>query len=512
MQNHESVKAKSQLKKSTRARTAHIDFVRKSKQSALNKRRRLPSQEDVEDMDDLEFQKLLQQLAASPEHTLPILEKMKEGLAVCSPERLDNVAESGVVPLLIDLLERPSSTTMELTQVLWCLTHITSGLYEHTKLVLPAVPTLLSFLQNPDLAEHAAWTLGNIAADCEEFRLHLIRHGAIAPLVEHLRHPQPAMLKVSLWALSNMARGVQTPAKAFFDHDIGPIALTLLQANDTPDVVQELLWLLAFLTAKEDKYLHWLLEHGLWVGLLHHLEDKDPHVLTPLLRVCGNICCVGPNAASWQLPYIQSMVAEPRFLYMIKRLLSADGDPHAVAESAWVVSNLAARDVAVVDLLLQYEFLPRLAQVFRDGSYEIRKEAAFALTNIAVTASYVTKVVEFEVLDGFVSLLTVADTTVVANALQFIEQVLRQVPRGVYLVECHGGIDALESVQDGQSDQLSTKAEQLMNEFYGETYDSPMSPPNSADHKTPPAFQAGPPVGGMGRGAHMTRPAWATQQ
>ena len=147
MQNHESIKAKSQLKKSTRARTAHNDFVRKSKQSALNKRRRLPSQEDVQDMDDLEFQNLLQELAASPEHTLPILQKMKEGLAVCSPGRLDNVAESGVVPLLIDLLERPSSTTMELTQILWCLTHITSGLYEHTKLVLPAVPTLLSFLQ-----------------------------------------------------------------------------------------------------------------------------------------------------------------------------------------------------------------------------------------------------------------------------------------------------------------------------------------------------------------------------
>ncbi|RHY26284.1 hypothetical protein DYB32_007765 [Aphanomyces invadans] len=331
MSGHESVKAKSQLKKSTRARSAHADFVRKSKQVTLNKRRRLPSQEMDNDMDDVEFQQLVQALLASPEHTLPILEQMKAGLTDCSAQRLDNVAESGVIPVLIDLLERPSSTTMELTQVLWILTFITSGLYEHTKAVLPAVPTLLAFLQvcivipthcvlhgcvkNADLAEHAAWTLGNIAADCEEFRLYLIRHGAIGPLVEHLKHPQPAMLK-----------GVQTSAKAFFDHDIGPISLQLLLANETPDVVQELLWLLSFLTAKEDKYLHWLLDHNLWAGLLHHLDEKDPAVLTPLLRVTGNICCVNPEAASWQLPYIQSIACELRFLYMLKRLLWLEND------------------------------------------------------------------------------------------------------------------------------------------------------------------------------------------
>ncbi|KAF0694061.1 Aste57867_15031 [Aphanomyces stellatus] len=534
MQSHESVKAKTQLKKSTRARAAHGEFVRKSKQSALNKRRRLPD-EGVEDMDDLEFQKLLQALAASPEHTLPILEQMKTGLSACSAERLDRVAESGVIPILLELLERPSSTTMELTQILWCLTFITSGLYEHTRAVLPAVPTLLSFVETPELAEHAAWTLGNIAADCEEFRLHLIRHGAIPPLVEHLHHPQNAdMLKVSLWALSNMARGTQTSAKAFFDQDIGAVALALLQANETPDVVQELLWLLSFLTAKEDKYLHWLLEHDLLGGLLHHVDDKDSHVLTPLLRVCGNICSVGPDAAEWQLPYIHALASEPRFLFMLKRLLQLDHDPQVVAEAAWVTSNLAARDVSVVNTLVQHDFVQRLGLCFRDGGYETRKEASFALYNIAVTAAYAPLVVEQDVLDGFVALLTVADPNVVANALSFVEHVLRHVPQGVFLVESAGGIDALESVQDGASDYLATKAEQLVNEFYGETYDAPLSPtstsaPSSSTsgilliikHSHPHyhlaiSFQ-GPPSsssggGGMGRGAHMTRPAWATQQ
>ena len=73
-------------------------------------------------------------------------------------------------------------------EIMWCLINITSGQYEHTKLVLPAVPRLLEFLQdsNYSLAERAAWVLGNIAADCKEYRQQIIANGAVMPLVKLL--------------------------------------------------------------------------------------------------------------------------------------------------------------------------------------------------------------------------------------------------------------------------------------------------------------------------------------
>ncbi|KDO28727.1 hypothetical protein SPRG_05688 [Saprolegnia parasitica CBS 223.65] len=430
----ESIKAKGTLKKGTRGRAAHADSVRKSKQSALNKRRRLPSH-DMDDVNDLEFQSLLLELASEDEgRVLSALQGLKTALSVFNAERMDKVAESGVIPILLQLLERSASTTVELIQVLWCLTHITSGLYEHTKCVLPAVPTLLNFLANAELAEHAAWTLGNIAADCEEFRLHLIRHGAIAPLVQHLRHGphDHEMVKVCLWALSNMARGTQTPAKAFFDHDIGPILLELLQSRDNMQVTQELLWVLSFVTAKEDKALQWLLEHGLASGVVAYFETTDELVLTPLLRVCGNIVCVAADhhADSWQLPHTHALLAEPRFLYFLRRVLQTSTDSHVVAEAAYVLATIAGQSEANVRLLLQYELLSPLVHAFLSGTYDVRKEASFALAAIGrASLADLDRVLAFNhVLEAYVGLLSVADVSVVGNALTFLQHVLTQSP------------------------------------------------------------------------------------
>ncbi|OQS07474.1 importin subunit alpha [Thraustotheca clavata] len=502
----EPIKAKNTLKKSTRGRTAHADSVRKSKQSALNKRRRLPSQE-MEDVDDLEFQSLLLVLASDQENNiLEALQGLKAALSVFNAERMDKVAESGVIPILVKLLERPASSTVELITVLWCLTFITSGLYEHTKLVLPAVPTLLNFLQNPELAEHAAWTLGNIAADCEEFRLYLIRHGAIPPLIQLLKPHDTEMLKVCLWSLCNMARGVHTPAKSFFDHGIGPILLELLQANETPEVVQELLWVLSFLTAKEDKALQWLLDNNLIAGLLQYFEATDEPVLIPLLRVCGNIASIAPDhhTDSWQVAHIQTLASQPRFLYMLKRVLTTSSDSHVVAEAAWVVSNFAARDASIVEILVQYELLSPVAHGFLEGGYEVRKETSFALANIArTTKSLLDQVLAFDgLLEGFIHLLLVADVDVVTNALYFLQHVLVNVPQSVYMIESFGGIDALESIQDQDSGANSRLANQLIDQFYGDDYDPIVSPKAN----TVPAFDER--LAGAGRGAHMTKPAW----
>jgi len=208
-----SVKNKhvSALRKSTRLRSsaARSEQVRKNKTNVLNKRRRIEgvgrknSQGEMVSparMTAQEFEGLLETLKKDTYNAsdkFAALQKLKAGLTVFTPERMDQVAESGVIPVLVEMLEHTSPLTSATrsgekvcVEILWCLTNITSGLYEHTKLVLPAVPKLLQFLQggNPQLAEHAAWTIGNIAADCEEFRQYLIANGAIVPLVKQLEN------------------------------------------------------------------------------------------------------------------------------------------------------------------------------------------------------------------------------------------------------------------------------------------------------------------------------------
>lgn len=427
-------------------------------------------------------------------------------------------------------------------EILWCLTNIASGQYEHTKLVLPAVPRLLQFLDgaNHTLAEHAAWVIGNIAADCDEFRQQLIASGAVAALVKQLGSAEPELAKNSAWALSNIARGHETSAKAFIDAGIVAALATGLATSPrgpktfSDEIVIEVAWLLSFLTAREEQYLQLLLESGLVSWLLPFFSSANELLVTPILRVFGNVCCgaADHHTDEWQLPYVQALLQPTSpFLPKLVAFLAPDvaaSHAHLASESAWVLSNLAALDAQVVDVLVLAGVLPLLGAQFRDGSFEVRREVAFALTNIALTsAGHLDQVLALDVLKGFLQYLSAADVAVVGNSLRFIENVLRVAPRGVHVVEVNDGIDALETVQFQSSEEhLSKWAAALVNEFYGENYgvNSPPSAPatggfvpNLSVLQPPPAqFAFGSAQqsigmsspGGRGRGAHMTTPAW----
>lgn len=425
-------------------------------------------------------------------------------------------------------------------EVLWCLTNIASGQYEHTKLVLPAVPRLLQFLEGSNylLAEHAAWVLGNIAADCEEFRQQLIANGAVAPLVKQLRNNAgaPELAKNCAWALSNLARGVETPAKPFIDAGIIPVLTVGLHHGGAQvfneETVVEVAWLLSFLTAREEESLKLMLESHFVDLLLPYFATSNELLLTPLLRVFGNICCgsLDHHTDEWQMPYVQRLLsADSVFLPKLRDFLepsAAAQQAHLASESAWVLSNLAALDAQVVDQLVHAQFLPLLAQHFLEGTFEVKREVAFALTNIALTnAELLNQVLALNVLKGFLRMLTAADVAVVGNSLRFVENVLRVAPRGDMLIESNDGIDALENVQfQSGEEHLSRWAAALVNEFFGENY-GVNSPPSAGG----PSFSSFPSLGGdasmeggqpfnlaapsagaggRGRGAHMTTPAW----
>ncbi|CAI5723248.1 unnamed protein product [Hyaloperonospora brassicae] len=465
-------------------------------------------------------------------------------------EEIEQLIALGIVPILVALLDSaaPLHSASRLAEevyreVLWCLTNIASGSYEHTKLVVPAVPRLVELLESSSqlLAGHAAWTLGNIAADCNEFRQHLIANGVVVPLVQRLgtfgeTEAAAEVAKTSAWALSNLARGFETRAKPFVDAGIIPVVVQGLArpragALFSDDIVVEVAWLLSFLTAREEECLRLMLDAGLVDVLLPYFSTTDHVLLTPILRVFGNVCCgsADHHTDAWQLPYVRRLVSAESVAFVPKlcEFLQQTGTQQTAlaVEAAWVISNLAATEVAIVDRLMQAQVLPLLGQQFKEGGYDVRREVAFALTNIALTsAAHLDDVLALDVVKGFLHLLTVADIAVVGNSLRFIENVLRVAPRGALLVETNEGIDALETVQFECGDErLSQWAAALVNEFYGENYGI-HSPPSAGAEFTEFGGSSGEPMmqlsfdtsqqspasgtAGRGRGAHMTTPAW----
>ncbi|CAI5721950.1 unnamed protein product [Peronospora destructor] len=210
-------------------------------------------------------------LAATNQMRFETLQEIRVLLAAHEKDykQIEQIIESGIVPILVSRLnsisplDSATQTDGEVyREIMWCLINITSGQYEHTKLVLPAVPRLLEFVQgsNHSLAEHAAWVLGNIAADCKEFRQQLIANGVIMPLIKLLSNPSKKELaKISAWALSNLARGFEISAKPFADAGILPVVINGLSqpsssATFSEEIVVEAAWLLSFLTAREEAF------------------------------------------------------------------------------------------------------------------------------------------------------------------------------------------------------------------------------------------------------------------
>ncbi|TMW68902.1 hypothetical protein Poli38472_001058 [Pythium oligandrum] len=530
--------AESRASKARRQRTTTQIRKDKRRETVQTKRRRLMSNDDiaVTGRSIAELMTILRGSDASHQEQYDVLREVRALLSAHENdyETVEQIIESGIVPVLVELLEQASPLATSTRtggevykEILWCLTNIASGQYEHTKLVLPAVPRLLQFLEgsNATLAEHSAWVLGNIAADCEEFRQQLIKNGAVVPLTKQLTNvAEPELAKTSAWALSNIARGHETSAKAFIDAGIVPIVVTGLQQGTpksfTEGIVVEIAWLLSFLTAREEEYLKLWLENGLIDCLLPYFATTNELLLTPILRVFGNICCgsMDHHTDEWQMPFVHHLLRSdsvflPKLLEFIQPNVGAS-HAHLTAESAWVLSNLATLDVQVVDLLLHAGFLPLLVQHFHTGSYEVRREVAFVVTNVALTSpAHLEQVLSFDVLKGFLQLLSAADVAVVGNSLRLIENVLRVAPNGVSVIESHGGIEALENVQfQSQEAHLSQWAEALVNEFYGENYGINSPPSLAATGGALPefSFQLPPPApdAGRGRGAHMTMPAW----
>ncbi|TYZ67035.1 hypothetical protein PybrP1_008589 [[Pythium] brassicae (nom. inval.)] len=552
LKKHDSA-VESRALKARRERVATQVRKDKRRQAVQTKRRRLMSTDEAPraSRDIAELVRVLADTSSasidSHQERFDVLREVRVLLSAHEHdyEAVEKIIESGIVPIMVNLLNSASPLASATRtggevyrEILWCLTNIASGQYEHTKLVLPAVPRLLQFLDgaNATLAEHAAWALGNIAADCDEFRQQLIASGAVAALTAQLANPaaEPELAKNCAWALSNIARGHETSAKAFVDAGIVAVLASRLPVDSAHafavDTVVEVAWLLSFLTAREEQYLQLLLASGLVPLLLPHFADASELLATPILRVFGNVCCgaADHHTDEWQLPHVHALLqADSPFLPRLHAFLQPDGGAaHLAAESAWVVSNLAALDARVVDVLLDAQLLPLLAQQFHGGSFEVRREVAFALANVALTsAAHLAQVLACDVLAGFLQLLAAADVALVGNALRFLENVLRAAPRGVHLVEVNGGIDALERVQfESSEEHLAAWAAALVNEFYGENYgvNSPPSAPVAVGERAvpplsvlqpPPEFAfgavaAGASPGGRGRGAHMTTPAW----
>jgi len=417
---------------------------------------------------------------------------------------IKEVVEAGIVPKILSLLE--SNDDRFKLEAVRCVSNISSGDEYMTSHVVESSPMLLSFLEAPhnSLKKEALYAIGNIAGDVQECRDTLIAQGAILALKQVLEEDRDETLfSTALWAMSNLAKGAHSSALPFQKAGCFPILIELL-SDSVADIAGESAWTLAYLTAREDECVDRMISMNLIPAALSILKrfDGNNSLCIPSLRILGNIAA-GPD--SW----IDHLLNESEFLAILHNIISSK-DPmlHAmVKEAAWTISSLVGGHSTCRDKVIGAGFLNPVIDLLLSRQFDLQKEAAHAIFNVMGDLNVLSQIAsDPRVISSFAHLLRVPDAETVQLSLAFFRAVCEKVKNGSRLVEKSGGLEAIDELHYGPvSPELSREAAYIVDRFFGEDYDDGEAEINE---NTLMEDQMPPPQLGMGRGKHLTQPAW----
>lgn len=406
---------------------------------------------------------------------LPFLVDLRKMLSLEDPPVEEVVEGEGLAPRLVELLRTPNDEIqIEAAWCLTNIASSWSRHTEKILGATPQLITFLS-APNPALQEQALWALGNIAGDSSDFRAMLHANGALLPIFRLLQQPPSIEIaRTAAWAVSNLARGNDTAGEPFLAVAPIVVECLRGRATpgaprDDPLRV-EAAWVLAFLTAKEEETASALIRAGMVPALVEALVDsggRDP-LCTPALRALGNMVS---GAQDWA----DAVMVHKEFLPCLDAVLKIQDDKSRralVKEAAWVASNVAAGRQEHRDALVAQGSLAALTSLLVSDQLDLQQEAAYGIWNIAshsqeilVQASKNEKVI-----GAFVALVRAQSAPVVRCALSFLQIICQNVPGGPRVVEMAGGLEAIDDVHySGQADpDLQAAAGSIVDKFYGE--------------------------------------------
>jgi len=251
----------------------------------------------------------------------------------------------------------------------------------------------------------------------------------------------------------------------------------------------EAAWVVAYATNGPLAHLNRFISLGLIPQLLSRIESSTNEMLsgdddvcfasqallTPLLHALGNVAAGGGSTAAAEL-----LAPERVNGGALKSIVvCAESRHHGLQRLAsWILASIAGfpgRDG--LEVLKLIGAIPVLKSLLKEQPFQVRKEAAFALANVAAGGGGCAGDAEamnslfgtdIDAVRAMVSLMRSADADAALLGLQFTEMLLRLLPSGVREVEAADGIDALEALQFGSSapEEVKQAAAALVDRYW----------------------------------------------
>jgi len=321
-----------------------------------------------------------------------------------------------------------------------------------------------------DMQECALWGLGNVCADCEEYRQLVVGKGMVGLVYELIagKHTDVTFLKAVAWSLAMLVQ---------FPINLRPVdcqtaiqtVKELLSYRDF-DIKKDALQALCSLTMQpKDHFTHISLQ-----SLLPIVVDSLSFDIVSLnfaaLRIIGNLTFSDNE-------YIGELLA----LSVLSKLQPFLRSPNARIrkEVAWTLANIAAGTQDQAQALFKHPICQDALGGLRDPGYKVALETSYVFRNLAsrLSPESVSRLVDMKIVSYFQEVFERKEPDTQLNCLLVLSTLLsagereaeatglpNQVIRAVEETKC---LEALERLQQKDRQDLGKCAGDLVDRYFG---------------------------------------------
>jgi len=350
---------------------------------------------------------------------------IRKMLSVESNVPYTQVVSSGIVPRLVELLDRFDVPDLQF-ECAWAVTNLSADTNPSSSdlaLSCGVAARLVALLKSPnfDCVDQGCWALGNLAANNATCRYRCLDAGAMPGVLEVLMTPDVpiGITRNAVWTASNLCRGRPHPKL----EQVGmaaPVLARFLSHNDST-VVVDAAWGLSYLSDGPAERVQLVVEANVLPRVIELMSGPAGALKTPAIRIIGNLASGEDSHRqtlidAGALPYFNELLRHP------KRAIRK--------EVCWTISNISAGPPEQIDALIQAGVFPPLLDCLAAPELDVKKEAVWAIANAAFcgTRQQTKWIISHGVIPPLCETLRVYDVkiaTVALEALQVMTQYIK---------------------------------------------------------------------------------------
>mmetsp|Transcript_34865 Transcript_34865/g.84334 ORF Transcript_34865/g.84334 Transcript_34865/m.84334 type:complete len:596 (-) Transcript_34865:288-2075(-) len=419
---------------------------------------------------------------------------------------VDQVISYDMPSTIVAVMHNNTTDVVIMYESFWALLNIASqsknGAYAvaDTGVIPFAVQCLQHF--HPQVRLQAAWCLANITGEDVTLRDRVLAVGgggggstssaAVNAVVENLAQAETGeLLENFVYLASNLCRG--NGGNNIVEPFVAPAAQLLKMVyhqgrpNISDDACMDALWALTYLSDGDstNSMIQSIMDTDILSILMSMVTEPGlSRFMFCALRCLGNFC--SGNAVQTQ------QVIDTGIFQVVESLLNHP--KKSIRQGAgFLLSNIAAGTSEQKSSLMKYPgLLVAIVQHANDGIWEVRKECIWVLVNLFDTEKdiCILQLVQHEGLEPLCSVLSLEVTgpSLLVEILDALEKVMNVgIDIGVdysKVIEEYHGIQAIEDLQEHQSDAVYEKAVHIIETYFvddDEENDEALAPKTQGD-------------------------------